>query len=83
MIETPPNIIISNFRREEVGVPFHMFDFTIVGLAVAAAGICFVALVGWRLIPSRQASIAMGDTLDIEDYMTEVRVSEDSRFAEG
>ena len=80
LIGTPPNIIISNFRREEVGVAFSMFDFALVGLGVAVAGVLFVVLVGWRLIPSRQTPLAMGDALDIADYMTEARVPEDSRF---
>ena len=80
LIGTPPNIIISNFRREEVGVDFHMFDFALVGLAVAAAGVLFVTFVGWRLIPRRQPPMSLGDTLDIEDYMTEVRVPAGSDF---
>ena len=80
LIGTPPNIIISNFRRQESGEPFHMFDFTSVGLGIAVAGIVFIALVGWRLIPPRKAPLAMGDTLHIEDYMTEVRVPENSRL---
>ena len=80
LIGTPPNVIISNFRQEEVGVHFHMFDFTIVGLAVTVVGVLFIALVGWRLIPYRRAPVALGETLDIEGYMTEVRVPDDSRF---
>ena len=80
LIGTPPNVIISNFRYDEIGVHFNMFDFTIVGLAVTIAGVLFIALVGWRLIPYRRAPIALGDTLDIEGYMTEVRVPDDSRF---
>ncbi len=80
LIGTPPNIIISNFRQDQVGVPFNMFDFTLVGLAITAAGVVFIVLVGWRLIPARQTPLTLGDTLDIESYMTEVRVPEDSRF---
>ena len=80
LIGTPPNVIISNFRYDEIGVHFNMFDFTIVGLAVTVAGVLFISLVGWRLIPYRRAPIALGDTLDIEGYMTEVRVPDDSRF---
>ena len=80
LIGTPPNIIISNFRQQESGEPFHMFDFTSVGLGIAVAGIVFIALVGWRLIPPRKAPLALGDTLHIEDYMTEVRVPENSRL---
>ena len=80
LIGTPPNVIISNFRQEEVGVQFNMFDFTTVGLGVTVAGVLFIALVGWRLIPYRRAPVALGETLDIEGYMTEVRVPDDSRF---
>lgn len=80
LIGTPPNIIISNFRREEAGVAFQMFDFTPVGIGIAVVGILFIAFVGWRLLPTRQAPLALGDTLHIEDYMTEVRVPKGSRF---
>ena len=80
LIGTPPNVIISNFRQEQAGVPFQMFDFTVVGVAIAAAGVLFITLVGWRLMPSRQAPLTLGETLDIENYMTEVRVPEGSRF---
>ncbi|MCY4365037.1 MAG: SLC13 family permease [Chloroflexi bacterium] len=80
LIGTPPNVIISKFREDELGVPFQMFDFTLVGLAITVAGVAFIALVGWRLIPSRRAPLTLGETLDVESYMTEVRVPENSRF---
>ncbi len=80
LIGTPPNVIISNFRHDEIGIPFNMFDFTIVGLGVTVVGVLFIALVGWRLIPFRRPPVALGETLDIEGYMTEVRVPGDSRF---
>ena len=80
LIGTPPNIIISNIRQEQAGVAFGMFDFTPVGLAVAAAGVLFIGLAGWRLIPKREAPLALGESMAIEDYMTEVRVPENSRF---
>ena len=80
LIGTPPNIIASNIRMEESGVPFNMFDFALVGLGVAVAGVAFIALIGWRLLPSRSAPLSLGDALHIEDYMTEVRVPEESRF---
>ena len=81
LIGTPPNIIISAFRQDTMGRAFNMFDFTPVGLGVALCGVVFVSLVGWRLIPRRQSQGTLGETIDIESYMTEVRVSEDSRFA--
>ena len=80
LIGTPPNVIISNFRKEQTEAAFHMFDFTLVGLVVTLAGVIFITIVGWRLLPTRQAPQTLGDTLDVADYMTEVRVPEDSRF---
>ena len=58
LIGTPPNIIIASFRGDIQGVPFSMFDFTPVGAAVAVAGIVFVAVIGWRLIPPAHVGTA-------------------------
>ncbi|NIA67819.1 SLC13 family permease [Pelagibius litoralis] len=79
LIGTPPNIIIATYREEVTGEPFAMFDYAPVGLAVAAAGLIFVALIGWRLVPDRGASQAAGgDLFDIENYITEVAVPADN-----
>lgn len=51
LIGTPPNIIIASIREDALGEPFAMFDFAPVGGVTAIAGLLFVALVGWRLIP--------------------------------
>jgi di/tricarboxylate transporter len=51
LIGTPPNIIAATFRGKELGAPYQMFDFLPVGLAVAGAGLAFIALFGSRLIP--------------------------------
>ncbi len=45
LIGTPPNIIISAFREQQRGEPFSMFDFTPVGIGVAAAGLLYISLV--------------------------------------
>jgi di/tricarboxylate transporter len=81
LIGTPPNIIVANFRTHADAVPFRMFDFTPVGLGVALAGLLFVALVGWRLIPDRSSASTSEGMFDIEKYVTEVRISEDSKQA--
>jgi di/tricarboxylate transporter len=79
LIGTPPNLIIANFRRQtEAAAPFGMFDFTPVGLGVALAGLAFIALLGWRLIPQRQGQASREDLFHIEDYLTEVRIPEGS-----
>ena len=79
LIGTPPNIIIASFREQALGEPFGMFDFSPVGLAVAVAGVLFVALIGWRLIPASEASSASKELLQIREYVAEVRVAEKSR----
>ncbi len=79
LIGTPPNIIIANFRHQATGEPFAMFDFAPVGLAIAVVGVAFIALVGWRLIPSgRQGSAARRESFALDDYIAEVRVPEEA-----
>jgi di/tricarboxylate transporter len=80
LIGTPPNIIIATFWESSGSEPFRMFDFAPVGLAVTVVGVAFVSLVGWRLIPIRQAQSSLGDSFHIEGYMTEVGVPAESPF---
>ncbi len=77
LIGTPPNLIVSGFRAEAGLESFAMFDFTPVGVAVAAAGITFVLLAGRWLIPVRKRADV--DDFDTGAYLTEVRVPPDSR----
>ena len=79
LIGTPPNLIVSGFRQEQGLGSFAMFDFTPVGLSVAVAGVAFIALVGWRLVPARKQ--AGMDGFDAGAYLTEVRVPEGSSSA--
>ncbi len=81
LIGTPPNIIIASFRGEEFGEPFGMFDFSPVGGVIAIAGIAFITLLGWRLLPRRAAQKSDSELFDVDDYITEVEVKKDSRVA--
>ena len=79
LIGTPPNIIVATYRGEATGAPFAMFDFTPVGGAIALAGILFVALIGWRLVPeSRRAKMSARELFEIESYLSEAVVEEKS-----
>jgi di/tricarboxylate transporter len=77
LIGTPPNIIIAAIRQESLGAPFAMFDFAPVGGIAAIAGLTFVALIGWRLIPAR-ADASISDD-DISQYIAELLVPERSK----
>ena len=83
MIGTPPNIIISIYREQhtEVGEAFGMFAFLPVGGLVALAGVAFVALIGWRLIPKDALKKSGADEMfAIDEYITEVRIPEECKF---
>src|SRR5690606_29733995 len=72
LIGTPPNLIVAGFRRDLTGSGFGMFDFSPVGVAVALAGVVFIAVLGWRLVPAREKTDATG--FDTGTYLTEVHV---------
>jgi di/tricarboxylate transporter len=74
LIGTPPNIIIATYRTQTGADPFGMFAFAPVGLGVAAVGLVFIALVGWRLSPRRDSGADGEGLFQIQDYISEVRV---------
>ena len=79
LIGTPPNIIIASYRAELTGESFSMFDFSPVGVVVAIAGLAFIALIGWRLIPAnRNSSDASQAMFEISEYLTELELQDDS-----
>lgn len=76
LIGTPPNLIVSGFRADMADGrgAFAMFDFAAIGVPVAVLGVVFIALVGWRFVPKRQAEGLEG--FDTAAYLTEARVLE-------
>jgi di/tricarboxylate transporter len=85
LIGTPTNIVIAQFRGsatfngEPLGNAYSMFDFAPVGLACATAGLAYIALVGWRIIPQDKArSRSAADLENLEGYVMEVQVPEGS-----
>jgi di/tricarboxylate transporter len=80
LIGTPPNIIIATFRADVAGQPFGMFDFAPVGVFLAAVGLLFITLLGWRLLPRRQTQSDSNSMFQIENYVTEVRLPEASKL---
>lgn len=76
LIGTPPNIIIAQIRADTVGTPFAMFDFAPVGGIAALAGLAFVAIAGWRLIPDRGTDTT--GTGKLAQYIAELTIPEDS-----
>jgi di/tricarboxylate transporter len=79
LIGTPPNIVVAEFRNDSLGESFKMFDFAPVGLACAAVGVAYVALIGWRLLPvERRKTDSSAELFDLADYVAELKVPQGS-----
>jgi len=78
LIGTPSNLVVSDYRRQALGEPFQFFEITPIGLVLVAIGLAFLALVGWRLIPARQAPAA-SELFGMAKYVTEAKVKENSK----
>ncbi len=82
LIGTPSNLIVSSFRKEETGVPFGMFEYAPVGIAVTLSGVSLIALIARKVLPYRTASKEETNLFNIEEYITEVEIMPKSK-AEG
>jgi len=82
LIGTPPNLLISSYRAHVTGQPFTMFAYAHVGFFVALAGVLFITIVGWRLLPrKRKAPKKTSDMFRVQDYITEIKIPESSPTA--
>ncbi len=80
LIGTPPNIVIAEFRGDALGESYRMFDFAPVGIVCALVGVVFIALIGWRLIPSSRSEHDAGQELfDLKGYIAELTIPEGSK----
>lgn len=82
LIGTPPNLLISSYRESIIGAPYDMFAFTPVGIVIAFFGVLFISTVGWKLVPVRQKNNKTDDLFQMSDYITEIKVLENSPFCD-
>lgn len=77
LVGTAPNIIVSQVREEMLGKPFAMYDYTPVGLTLAALGFVFLAF-GYRILPKDRApAVNIEEALAANAYLTEVEAPAD------
>jgi di/tricarboxylate transporter len=75
LVGTSPNIIVARVRADITGEPFGMFDYLPVGLGLSVLGLVFLRF-GYRLLPrDRAAAPSLAEALDINDYVTEARIT--------
>ena len=73
LIGTSTNLIVNGMVAQAGHQPLGLFDFALVGLPLIVAGIIYLTLFGFRLLPDRQ------DVLDrfeaqLREYMVETRL---------
>lgn len=74
LIGTPPNIILADVREAATGTAFGMFDFTPVGLSLAAAGLVFMWLASRWLVPVKKTRSTNSGPYDVSAYLTELYI---------
>ena len=79
-IGTPPNIIISEFREDHTTHAFEFFDFAFAGFPVSFIGILFIGFIGWKLVKLREEGSAQKPLVDIQDYLVEMTIGEESEL---
>lgn len=78
LIGTPPNLVISDIRKDFVGEPYSMFDFTPVGISICLIGLVYLAF-SWRMLPKDRSGAPLPEErFSIADYVSEVTVGEES-----
>jgi di/tricarboxylate transporter len=82
LIGTSTNILVGSVAQQHGEPPFTMFEFTTVGIFVAAAGLLYLVYLAPRLLPERATMLAMHDDEDDQHhlYVTEVEVLERSSW---
>lgn len=79
LIGTPANLILSSVRETSLGQPFGFFDMTMAGTSVAIAGLVYLALFGWRLVPHRRKDEKLAEEATL--FVFELCVPRSSDFA--
>lgn len=74
-IGTPPNLIISSYRFDNIGRQFGFLAFTPVGITLTVIGILFTSFIGWKFIPVRDSE-SLKEKFNIDDYLFELTVTE-------
>ena len=78
LVGTSTNLLVDGVAQAAGMAPFGIFEITLVGLAVSAVGVTYLALVGRWLLPDRDSMAALlGDRAPMK-FFTEVALPEGS-----
>ncbi len=78
LVGTSTNLVVNSIAVEHGLKPFGFFEFLPLGLAMAGAGIVYLAVVGHLLLPVRKGQNEGMDRDQLADYFAETEVTEKS-----
>jgi len=80
LLGTSTNILVSSIAQDHGAEPFGMFEFTVVGLVFLAVGLAYIYTIGVRLIPARRARQDLTADYEMQEYLTDVCLDEESPY---
>lgn len=78
LIGTSTNLVVSGIAASRGLPPLGMFELANVGVPMLAAGALYIAVFGWRILPSRESLGALFTEDERREYVTEVFVQPDT-----
>jgi di/tricarboxylate transporter len=81
LIGTSTNLIVDGLAQQQGLAPFGIFEITPFGLAAAAAGMVGLAILGPLLLPRDEPAMAVGDSGQGDEYLSELVVLPDGAVA--
>jgi len=79
LIGTSTNLLVNSIFVENGGyAPIGMFEFTRFGIMYLVIGLIYIFTVVPRVIPSRIAASSLTKNYELGDYLTEIKISEES-----
>ncbi|WP_308909276.1 SLC13 family permease [Pseudokordiimonas caeni] len=78
MIGTSTNILVDGVARAQGLEPFGLFEISILGILIAAAGMIYMALIGVHLLPDRSSLAEMVTGGQKQRYLTDALINEGS-----
>lgn len=67
LMGTGPNILISDLLSKHGLEPFHLFDFSALGILLLLSGVLFIAFLGRHLLPNKDPGNADGRNANISE----------------
>jgi di/tricarboxylate transporter len=80
LIGTSTNLLVSSLCEQYGQAPIRMFELSGVGIALAAAGLIYMATIGSRLLPDRGHGADLTDEFDVGSYLTELEIVPGSKL---